>query len=121
MPEYEKSELEKEMERHGVRNPWLLTEFDQWVNDAMRKDIGNIVEREGGEVFGLKLWTWEILPAEKLKEVCNFGVDLIFRVKDKEKVLKLIDEEAKKPFSMANTRKTVDKLFDLAILSCTWV
>jgi hypothetical protein len=121
MPEYEKSELEKEMERHGVRNPWLLTEFDQWVNDAMRKDIENIVEREGGEVFGLKLWTWEILSADKLKEVCNFGVDLIFRVKDKDKVLKIIDEEAKKPFSMDNTRKTVDKLFSLAILSCTWV
>jgi hypothetical protein len=109
------------MKERGIRNPWMLTEFDQWVNDATRKDIENTVEKEGGEVFGLKVWTWEIIPAEQLKDICNFGVDLIFRNHDKEKVFRVIDEEAKKPFSMAATKKLVDELFKLAVLSCTWV
>jgi len=115
------SELAREMKERGITNPWDLTEFDQWVNDATRKDIENMVEKEGGEVFGLKVWTWEIIPAEQLKDVCNFGVDLIFRSEDKEKVFKVIDEEAKKPFSMKTTRKLIDQLFRLAVQSCTWV
>jgi len=109
------------MKEHDITNIWELTEFDQWVNDATRKDIENTVEKEGGDVFGLKVWSWEMLPAEKLKGICNFGIDLVFRNKDRAKVLKLIDEEAKKPFSMAATKKLVDELFKLAILSCMWV
>ena len=115
------SELAREMKERDITNIWELTEFDQWVNDATRKDIENTVEKEGGDVFGLKVWSWEMLPAEKLKGICNFGIDLVFRNKDRAKVLKLIDEEAKKPFSMAATKKLVDKLFKLAILSCMWV
>lgn len=99
----------------------MLTEFDQWVNDATRKDIENTVAKEDEQVFGLKIWTWEMMPSEQLKGVCNFSVDLIFRNKDKDKVLRIIDEEAKKPFSMTATKALVEKLFELAILSCTWV
>jgi hypothetical protein len=115
------SELAREMKERGITNPWDLTEFDQWVNDATRRDIENTVEKEGGEVFGLKVWTWEILPAEKLKGIYNFGVDLVFRNNDKDKVLMIIDEEGKKPFNMATTKRLVDELFKLAIMSCTWV
>ena len=115
------SELAREMQARGITNPWMLTEFDQWVNDATRRDIENTVAKEDEQVFGLKIWTWEISPSEKLKGVCNFGVDLISRNQDKDKVFKIIDEEAKKPFSMAATKKLVDELFEIAILSCTWV
>jgi len=115
------SELAREMKERGITSPWDLTEFDQWVNDATRKDIENMVEKEGGEVFGLKVWTWEMLPAEKLNGICNFGIDLVFRNRDRAKVLKIIDEESKKPFSMATTKKLVEELFKLAILNCTWV
>jgi hypothetical protein len=111
--------LEEEMKRRGVSNPLDLTEFDQWVNDATREDIKAAVEREGGCVFGLKMWTWEIVPAETLlKGVCNFGVDLIFRERDREKVMGIIEEGEK---SLMDARAIVNKLFGLAIMSCLWV
>lgn len=111
--------LEEEMERRGVSNPLDLTESDQWVNDATREDIKAAVEGEGGHVFGLKMWTWEIVPAETLlKGVCNFGVDLIFRERDREKVMGIIEEGEK---SLMDARAIVNKLFGLAIMSCLWV
>jgi len=59
------------MKEHGISNPWNLTEFDQWVNDATRKDINDAVELNNGQVFGLKIWTWREIEAEHLKEVCR--------------------------------------------------
>jgi len=111
--------LEEEMKRRGISNPLELTEADQWVNDATREDIKAIVERGGGCVFGLKMWKWEIVPAETLlKGVRNFGVDLIFRERDREKVMEIIEEWKK---GLMDAKAVVDKLFDLAIMSCTWV
>jgi len=115
------------MKEHGISNPWNLTEFDQWVNDATRKDINDAVERNNGQVFGLKIWTWNEIEAEHLKEVCNFDVDLIFRNEQRTQVRELIEAYKKRTptqgsaWSMKADKQLVDQLFDLAILSCTWV
>jgi hypothetical protein len=111
--------LEEEMERRGISDPFDLTETDQWVNDATREDIKAAVKREDGHVFGLKMWTWEIVPAESLlKGVCNFGVDLIFRESDREKVMKVIEEGEK---NLMRAGILIDRLFALAVMSCLWV
>jgi hypothetical protein len=110
--------LAEEMEKRGISDPFDLTETDQWVNDATREDIKAAVKRENGRVFGLKMWTWEIVPAESLlKGVCNFGVDLVFRESAREKVMKIIEEEK----NLMRARILVDRLFALAIMSCLWV
>jgi len=113
------SKLAEEMEKRGISDPFDLTEFDQWVNDATREDIKAAVKKENGRVFGLKMWTWEIVPAESLlKGVCNFGVDLVFRESDREKVMKIIEEGEK---NLMEARTIIDRLFDLAVMSCLWV
>jgi len=110
------------MKEHGISNPWNLTEYDQWVNDATRKDIKDIVERNNGQVFGLKIWSWKEIEAEHLKEVCNFDVDLIFKNEQRTQVRELIAAYKKRTtWSMKADKQLVDQLFDLAILSCTWV
>ncbi len=114
------SELAKQMRAHGIKSSWNLTEFDQWVNDATRRDIENLLA-ENKQVFGLKMWIWETIEAENLKGICNFGVDLIFRNEDRQKVKDLIEGYKHQKWSMLNAKKLVDKLFDLAIMSCTWV
>jgi len=116
------SELAKQMKEHGISNPWNLTEFDQWVNDATRKDINDAVERNNGQVFGLKIWSWKEIEAENLKDICNFDVDLIFKNKHRTKVRKWIEAYKKrKAWSIKADKQLVDKLFDRAILYCTWV
>ena len=115
-------ELWKQMKAHGKTDPWELTEFDQWVNDATRKDIENLLG-ENSNVFGLKFWSWVRIPPEKLKGICNFGVDLIFREEDKEQVEELINDyqQNKHGWNVKKAKALTEKLFDLAILDCTWV
>jgi len=112
---------------HGVRNPWDLTEFDQWVNDATRKDIATVALQHNCEVFGLHMWDpWTKIRGRALVDtlVLNFSVSLIFKNEDEPKVDQLISEYKKaieKQWSMAVDRKLVDKLHKIALMSCTWV
>lgn len=130
------SELAEQMKAHGITNPWDLTEFDQWVNDATRKDIETTAEKYNYEVFGLELWgKWKKIRGRDLVGALNFSVDLIFKNEDEEKVDKLIakyDEQTRKKWSTEKyataiahisnaTKKLVDQLFELALTSCTWV
>jgi len=130
------SELAKQMEVHGITNPWDLTEFDQWVNDATRTDIVATAEQHNYEVFGLELWgQWKKIRGRNLVDALNFSVDLIFKNEDEAKVDKLIgeyDEQTRKKWSTEKyavavasisdiTKKLVDQLFELALMSCTWV
>jgi hypothetical protein len=92
------------------------------VNDATRKDINDVMERNNDQVFGLKFWSWTEIESEKLKEVCNFDVDLIFKNEQRSKVRWLIEAYKKeKVWSMEVDKRLVNQLFDLAILNCTWV
>ena len=117
-------ELCRQMKAHGKTDPWELTEFDQWVNHATRKDVENILA-EDSNVFGVKFWSWVRIPPEKLKGICNFGVDLIFREEDKEQVEELINDyqrdKEQHGWSVKKDKALTEKLFDLAILDCTWV
>jgi hypothetical protein len=119
------SELAKEMIAHGIRDPWGLTEFDQWVNDATRKDITTIAGQHNYEVFGLHMWgNWEKIRGKDLVGTLNFSVDSIFKNEDEPKVDQIISEykkAAEKAWSMQVDRKAVDGLFKLALMSCTWV
>jgi len=110
------SELIKQMILRGT-SPFDLTEFDQWVNDATRKDIESLL-KENNNVFGLKMWTWEKIPAERLDGICNFGVNLIFKKEDEEKVDILIEE-----YKQGKKKEIdiVDDLFKLAVYDCLWV
>jgi len=108
--------IEREIMERRV-NPFELTEFDQWVNETTRKDIKQIV-RERKDIFGLKFWDWKILEGEELENVGNFSVDVILDKKDKMKVLELIEKYEKGDIS---PRKTVYRIFDLAIYDCFWV
>ena len=113
------------MQIHGVRNPWDLTEFDQWVNDATRIDIENIAKEHGYQVFGLHMWRdWESIHGKDLIGTLNFSVDLIFKNEDEPKVDQLIEKyekSVKRKWSAALDKKIVDDLFAMALLSCTWV
>lgn len=118
------SELARQMEARGISNPWSLTEFDQWVNEATRKDIETLAERHGFKVFGLKMWTWEKIHGKDLVGALNFSVDLIFKNEDEAEVDRLIRgymEQTKRNWNMKADKKLVDKLFTLALHSCTWV
>jgi hypothetical protein len=114
-------ELERQMKERGMINPFDLTEFDQWVNDATREDVNCVVNENLGRVFGLKFWSWEKIPAEKLRGTCNFGVDVIFKIENQSKVERLIEAYKKRPWNVRNARKIVDQLFNLAVMSCLWV
>lgn len=110
-------ERDKAMEERGINSPFQLTEFDQWVNDATRKDINAIVESDN-TVFGLKLWEWEFIEAEKLKDSKNFSVDFIFKAGDRERVEELRD---KYESGEIETRKLLDELFDMCVYYAIWV
>lgn len=119
-----KSAFVREMKRRGIKNPFELTEFDQWVNDATREDINILAEKH--LIFGLKLWDFVIIDRNDLKDICNFGVSFIFRSKDRSKILNIIKsyKNHKKRFSgfnMMKTQQAVENLIKLAIYSCVWV
>ena len=112
------SELTKRMIEHGVVSPFDLTEEDQWVNDATRKDIKNVVIKHNFKVFGLKFWTWNKKRGRELLDVRNFEVDLIFKDENEPKVDGIIQEYKRQEI---DEMKVIDELFDLAIMICTWV
>ena len=92
------SELAKEMLKRGIASPFDLIEEDQWVNDATRKDIKNVVIKHNFKVFGLKFWTWNKKRGRELLDVRNFEVDLIFKDENEPKVDGII-QEYKRPFN----------------------
>ena len=101
------------------RSVWDLGEDDKWVNDATREDIRRYAEK--GDVFGLKLWEHRYLEGDELVDVPNFGVDMLFRKEDRDKVEKLIEEYEAKEWSMETTKQLVDKLAELSVYMCVWV
>jgi len=108
-------EIDRKLMEHG-KTPLDVTEFDQWVNEATRKDINKIVSEK--DVFGLKFWTWDILERNELKNVGNFGVDVILKRRDREKILELIEKYKNGKIS---AREIVDIIFDMAVYVCEWV
>jgi hypothetical protein len=109
--------LTKAMIDRKVRSPFDLTEFDQWVNDATRKDINEIAKNQ--EVFGLHVWDFKILERkELLGKIYNFGVDHIFENKDRERVLSAIEQYKSKKIS---AQEFLDLIFPIAVYSCMWV
>jgi len=111
------------MKAHGITNPWNLTEFDQWVNDATRTDIETTAEQHNYEVFGLKLWgEWKKIRGRDLVGARNFSVDLIFKNEDETKVDEFISKYMKrKKWTMKGAKEIVDQLSELALMLCTWV
>ena len=114
------------MKARGITNPWDLTEFDQWVNDATRKDIEKIVAaQQDWKVFGLEMWReWEKTRGRDLQGALNFSVDYIFKNEAEAKVDALIQQYKKAAEENRSTRLDsgiVDKLSKLAIHVCWWV
>jgi hypothetical protein len=109
------------MKAHGIRNPWDLTEFDQWVNDATRKDINSIAEQQNYEVFGLEMWTWKKIRGKALVDTLNFSVDLIFKNQDEPKVDTFIQRHKRRKWTMKKDKWLIDELFKIALMTCTWV
>jgi len=117
------------MKAHGITDPENLTEFDQWVNDATRVDIENIVKGHNAEVFGIHTWKpWKKTKGKNLIGTCNFSVDYIFKNTDEQAVDKIIakyEEKAKgKEWNKELSKlswKTVTALNNLALDSCLWV
>jgi len=113
------------MQAHGIKNPFDLTEFDQWVNDATRKDIETIAAQHGWNVFGLKMWReWTKIRGKDLQGALNFSVDYIFKNEDEKKVDQIIVNykwKVKKNWSQKLDSETVDKISKLAIHVCCWV
>ena len=110
------------MSAHGIKNPFDLTEFDQWVNDATRTDINTLTEEHNYEVFGLTLWgEWKKTRGKALVSTLNFSVDLIFKKQDEQKVDALIQGYKKQKWSMKTDKQLIDQLFKIALMSCSWV
>lgn len=108
-------EVDKWMREHRV-TPFDLTEFDQGINDASRKDINNLLSTD--RVIGLKFWSWKILRGEQLRDVCNFDVDVILRAEDEGKVRDLIGKYENREIS---DKQVIDAIFDLAVYIPIWV
>jgi len=120
------------MADHGITDPFDLTEFDQWVNDATRKDIETTARQNNFEVFGLHMWKpWTKIRGKDLTTVppvYNFSVGLIFKNSDEPKVDEIIKNYEQKVAGkewdkeMSNlATKTVNSLHKLAIETCLWV
>jgi len=110
------SELTKELLKRGL-SPIELTEFDQWVNDATRKDINKIVNKNKN-VFGLQFWTWRVLEGEELIDAKNFSVDVILKEEDRGKVDELINQYESKEIDSV---EIVNRIFDMAVYVAIWV
>jgi hypothetical protein len=77
-------EIDKEMRRLGIRDPCDIKEYHQSLNDATRRDINSLLDRYGGKIIGLELWSL-ILRSEELRNVCNFDISYIFREEQEER------------------------------------
>ena len=114
-----KSILFEELKKHGVKNPWDLTEFDTWVNDATREELNYLADSK--DCFGLEMYDYKIIEKDRLKNICNFGVNYIFENKDKDRVLKEINDYRNVRFDGHRLKDFVNNLQDLSIYSCIWV
>ncbi|MHA1506373.1 MAG: hypothetical protein ACTSR0_04190 [Candidatus Asgardarchaeia archaeon] len=114
-------EIDKELIKRR-KNPFDLSEFDTWVNVATIRDLKRLIKEQ--DVIGLKIWEFKIVKREELKNyICNFGIDLIFKAEDEEKVKEIIKqyhENERKDWYKA-TMDYIDELFDLAVYICVWV
>jgi hypothetical protein len=111
------------MQQHGINDPWDLTELDQWVNDATRTDINNVLNRLHDEVFGLRTSDFGIVSASELKDALNFSVNYIFSLKEKDGVQSDISKYKSKgkgwdPRALSSL---LDRLSAKALYSCLWV
>lgn len=111
------SEIIKEMKRLGIRHPLEATEHDQSLNDATRRDINRLLEEHGGQIAGLKLWKFDVKRGSELKEICNFGVDYVFKAEDMTKVEQLVAAYRRD----GRVDKFMGGIGELAIYSCLWV
>jgi len=113
------------MQAHRIKNPFDLTEFDQWVNDATRKDIETIAAQHGWNVFGLKMWReWTKIRGKDLQGALNFSVDYIFKNEDEKKVDSIIADykwKLKNGWSIKLDSEIVEPISKLAIVCCWWV
>lgn len=122
-------EVSREMEAHG-KTVEELTESDQWVNDATRKDICAVAEKHGYEVFALKMWGWTKIRGRELTTVppvYNFSVDYLFKNSDEAEVDEITaeyDAYAKGRVWSRKMRKlawkTINRLNMLALMNCIW-
>jgi hypothetical protein len=110
--------FEKEMIKRGIKNYFELTEFDTWVNEIEREVINKLLKEYENKLFGLVLWEFKFLESFELKNVLNFGVNYIFKLKDKEKVLNLIKEYQDKKIKDIDF---LNQLSDLAVYIPLWV
>ncbi|MCI4463752.1 MAG: hypothetical protein JHC30_06245 [Caldisericum sp.] len=110
-----KSRLFDEMEKRGYKPTEIfeLTEFDQWVNDAMREDLLQF----GEGFFGLQFWSWRIYEAP-FENVKNFQFDMVFRNEDKERVFEVIEKYEKREI---DARECVHRISEMAVFHCIWV
>lgn len=120
---FSETELCKEMIKHHVDGT-ELREDQFYINDATRKDLQSIAEKNNFEVFGLKCWRgWQITEAKKLGESFNFQVDYVFSNQDKDKVYQIIltyEKEISKGYSSKVTWDCVNALSELALMECVW-
>lgn len=120
---FSETELCKEMISHHV-NGTELREDQFWVNDATRKDLQSIAEKNNFDIFGLKCWRdWKVTEAKKLGEAFNFQVDYVFVNSDKAKVDAIIatyEREIAKGYSSKVTWDCVNALAELALMECVW-
>jgi len=128
--ERKKWEIVREMERLNIRSIFDITEFDQSLNDATRRDITKLLKKHRGKLIGLKLWSYEVKRGEELENVPNFGVDYIFRAEDEEKVKRIVENFEKRQgelrkiglaYSMNEVGELLDKLDAIAVYECLWV
>ena len=121
------SEVSKEMAKRGIRSPFDLTEMDQWVNDASRRDIRRMYIEQDGLVFGLETWTRKKVRGVQLLNLKNFEVDALFKLEDEEKVDELHRNydsgqmNQRTPQDRSAASKLVNSLHKLALDVATWV
>jgi len=112
------SHVAKALAEHRVRSIYDISEFDNWINVAQRKDINELLDKRGEEnVFGLKLNPLGVIPGSKLRDICNFGVDYVFSNEEGVPIrVGLAMYENKE-----NYVKMLDALDKLALETCIWV
>jgi len=122
------TELAKQMQEHGIRDPADLGEFDiEWVNPATMKDIETVAAEHNWKIFGLKAWEWSKIRGKDLLNVHTFEVDYIILNKDEAKADELIKTYRDKQQKIGNKFDSkiawavVNGLSALALMSCTWV
>jgi len=123
-------EIDKEMRKLGIRDPCDITEYHQSLNDATRRDINGLLDRYGGKIIGLELWSFRILRGEELRNVCNFGVSYIFREEQEGEIRRAVEEYRRKQeelrkigcaFDVESTAEFLERLRRLALYDCLWV